>query len=703
MNRTVLLSVLLTISPGLGADERVESLPSQYRKWLEEEVVYIITDREKEVFLSIETLERRNRFIDAFWRKRDPNLVTPENEFKEEHYRRLQHANEFLGQETFRPGWKTDRGRFYIILGEPRENRRFDGYNELVSVELWFYQGDPSLGLPSFFYLMFFRHDDMGEYRLYHPVVDGPAALLRGRLTYGSDAGAALEVLGRISPEIARASLSFDTSEPADFFDARASLGTELMLARVEESPKRAIRSDYADAFLRYGNRVSAEYSFNFVRSRSYFAVLAGPQETSFVHFSIEIEPQNFALETDEEKSKFYTTLDLDIEVRDGEGRLVVARVRELYLELTPSQFQQGRASPFSFQADVALVPGQYSIIIIIKNRVLNQYTVAEREIEVPMLSDGSPGLSDLVLGYKREIVGDMKEDETRAFQVGNVRIHPALEGVFTLGETVHLLTQVHGAGSDYGLRFALRKGQEKVQGFETRLAVYQGAAVVEEFPLMGMVGGDYVLEVALIDPTGQVVAEKSTPLRVSPRTSIPRPAFTYRRSFDTAAPGLLALTKGQQLWNLDRREEAIREFEEAVAADNPNLTRARWKLAAVLVNTGKWDRALALLAPLEEGFPNQFEVIAGLGFAHYFKQDFARALDYLERAMTLRAPDTSLLNALGDSYERLGRSDKARETYERSLELDPGQKVIQERLQSMKKATDPEVLWLHQRSKKPL
>ena len=106
MNRTVLLSVLLTISPGLGADERVESLPSQYRKWLEEEVVYIITDREKEVFLSIETLEGRNRFIDAFWRKRDPNLVTPENEFKEEHYRRLQHANEFLGQETFRPGWK---------------------------------------------------------------------------------------------------------------------------------------------------------------------------------------------------------------------------------------------------------------------------------------------------------------------------------------------------------------------------------------------------------------------------------------------------------------------------------------------------------------------------------------------------------------------------------------------------------------------
>ncbi len=130
------------------------------------------------------------------------------------------------------------------------------------------------------------------------------------------------------------------------------------------------------------------------------------------------------------------------------------------------------------------------------------------------------------------------------------------------------------------------------------------------------------------------------------------------------------------------------------MAADNPNLTRARWKLAAVLVNTGKWDRALALLAPLEEGFPNQFEVIAGLGFAHYFKRDFARALDYLERAMTLRAPDTSLLNALGDSYERLGRSDKARETYERSLELDPGQKVIQERLQSMKKATDPEVLW---------
>ena len=199
------ISLILVAAAGTFADERVERLPPKDRKWLEEEVIYIITELEKDVFLQLETVEERRRFIEAFWRKWDPNRATPQNEFWDEHYRRIEHANKALGPETFRAGWRTDRGRMYIILGEPREIQRYEGYADLFPAELWFYQGDIARGLPSFFYLMFFIRDDVGEFELYHPVIDGPNALLRGNLGIPrTDNLEALEALHRISPQLAQ-------------------------------------------------------------------------------------------------------------------------------------------------------------------------------------------------------------------------------------------------------------------------------------------------------------------------------------------------------------------------------------------------------------------------------------------------------------------------------------------------------------------
>jgi GWxTD domain-containing protein len=135
----LILLVSAFSAPSGAEDERLEKLTPEHRKWLEEEVVYIILEREREVFLTLETMEERNSFIEAFWRKRDPNPVTPENEFREEHYRRLEYANKFLGRESFVPGWKTDRGEMYIILGEPAEIQNFEGYNDIRETQMWFY------------------------------------------------------------------------------------------------------------------------------------------------------------------------------------------------------------------------------------------------------------------------------------------------------------------------------------------------------------------------------------------------------------------------------------------------------------------------------------------------------------------------------------------------------------------------------------
>jgi len=94
-------------------------LSKTYRKWLDEDVRWIITDQEKSAFMQLSNDEERDQFIEAFWQRRDPTPDTEENEFKEEHYRRIAYANEHYAAGI--PGWKTDRGRTYIVFGPADE------------------------------------------------------------------------------------------------------------------------------------------------------------------------------------------------------------------------------------------------------------------------------------------------------------------------------------------------------------------------------------------------------------------------------------------------------------------------------------------------------------------------------------------------------------------------------------------------------
>src|SRR5450432_707002 len=97
-----------------------KELETPYKKWLNEDVGYIITDEERKAFKQLATDDERQNFIESFWFRRDPTPDTEENEFKEEHYRRIAYANERYASGI--PGWKTDRGRIYIVYGPPDEN-----------------------------------------------------------------------------------------------------------------------------------------------------------------------------------------------------------------------------------------------------------------------------------------------------------------------------------------------------------------------------------------------------------------------------------------------------------------------------------------------------------------------------------------------------------------------------------------------------
>jgi len=205
--------------------------------------------------------------------------------------------------------------------------------------------------------------------------------------------------------------------------------------------------------------------------------------------------------------------------------------------------------------------------------------------------------------------------------------------------------------------------------------------AVAAPLPLLKLEPGDYTVVAELYDAAGALVDSRSRTAQLSPRTSIPRPAFVYRHSFSSDVPGLLDMTLGEQLMTRGRIDEAEARLRAAVAAGNPDLDMARWKLASALLFKREADEALELLSPLEERYPDQVEVVEGLGFSYYIKQDYARALPYLEHSRGLRPADTSLLNALGDCYERLSNVAKAREVFEESLGLNPEQEGVKARL----------------------
>src|SRR5712671_2334266 len=150
-------------------------LKKAYKDWLEKDVAYIITDEERKAFKKLATDDERERFIEEFWRRRDPDPDTDENEFKEEYYERIAYANEHFSSGI--PGWKTDRGRIWIMYGKPDEREThpsggsYDrpsyeggGNTTTYPFEIWFYRYIAGVG--SGIEIEFVDPTGSGEYRI---------------------------------------------------------------------------------------------------------------------------------------------------------------------------------------------------------------------------------------------------------------------------------------------------------------------------------------------------------------------------------------------------------------------------------------------------------------------------------------------------------------------------------------------------------
>ncbi len=128
---TLLLSFIM-LAVGLGFSARARAagqqentgdavnLPVKYRQWLREDVVWIITPEERKAFLQLGADEERDEFMHQFWERRNPTPGSADNKAKDEHYRRIKYANQHFGTAND-PGWRTDRGRVWIVYGPPDE------------------------------------------------------------------------------------------------------------------------------------------------------------------------------------------------------------------------------------------------------------------------------------------------------------------------------------------------------------------------------------------------------------------------------------------------------------------------------------------------------------------------------------------------------------------------------------------------------
>ena len=687
--RLAAAATLLALVCGLAAAQ--DTVAPRHRAWLEEEVVYIIAETEREAFLRLEGEDLRDAFIEAFWERRDPNPTTAENEYREEHYARIAYANEFYGRDTGRAGWRTDRGRFHIVLGPPRTKEDFSHSGALYPAELWFYN-DPALrehGVPPFFYLLFFRRFGAGEMRLYSPVEDGPWALLiqpepflQGDFRQVTEA--AFDLLHEISPELASSALSFRTDEGTNFGDVRA-FGTVSLLDEIYRAPTYGIDTGYAERF-DFGT-VESDYLFNYVPSAGFHHVLPGPGGY-YLHWAIEIPNESVIVVRDPAIGRYGAVFIASIEISaldDPETVLYDDRAESFFAVSEEEAAALGQ--PFLFRGVVPVIPGSHHLRIIVRNRACpsrdeeecrRAYTLLEGPVEVPELQFETPALTDPVLAYGSDLLGG--DPLYRGYRFGRRSIRPNPSSVFATGTTLYLLSEPLNAPEDARVEWTVAPDPAALFGEEPPAPVggtvaahgdRDGPLVLSQ-PLAGLPGGRYVAGVRLLDGTGRELSRREVPVQVSPRAVLSRPLVDGGLGeIRPELAGAPELVRARQ-WEAAGNPAMARGFAEEAYRVGPNFVPARELLAAYLLDGDDPAGAAALLGPVFEAHPDRYDAARRLGEARVRTGDFEAALAPLVRALELRAPDADLLVLLATTHLVLGEEESAGRFLDEAYALDP-------------------------------
>lgn len=656
-----------------------DELPERYRRWLEEEVVYIITAVERDVFLQLENDRARELFIEAFWKHRDQIPETPENEFKEEHYQRLKDARMRFGRGTPTPGWATARGRMYIILGPPQTIERYENENEIYPTIVWFYQGMSKYGLPNAFNLIFFKKYGAGDYELYSPIEDGPQNMLKNYFGDPKNYLAAYEELRRVQPELAMTSMTLLPQEP--IYGPNPSLASEMLLANIEVKPKESIKDEYAKKLLEYKDIIEVEYSTNYIDNDALAALIYDERQCPYIHYLVEPERLSIA----QTSSGYYTSLEVSGQVTDKNSKTIYQFNRTIPIQFGEEELEKIGSQPFSFQDIFPLCPGEYHFHLLIKNRTSKEFTSFERDLIVP--EEGpSPTMSSLILApYIQE---NSLSSEEKAFRVGKTQLYPSASYQFAMNETLHVLFQLPHAEKwkiDKGnITFVISKGEEEILREVKSLSAYPSPnTILEAFPLTELKPAHYTLDVSVQSASGEVLFSDFQHFGVSPVETLPRP-FIYSQTAPASNSPEANFILGSQYFNKNNLEKAHQHLEDAFH-HRPNSLTFALGYARILYAEEDYAAAQRILKPFADQEEGDTRFLKFLGDISQKMGQYMEAVSYYRRYIEGQGISTGVLNSLGQCFYQLRNPEEALAAWEKSLELNPDQPEVKKMVDSLK------------------
>jgi GWxTD domain-containing protein len=486
-----------------------KELETPYRKWLNEDVAYIITDEERSAFKRLATDEEREQFIEQFWLRRDPTPDTVENEFKEEHYRRIAYANEHYASGI--PGWKTDRGRIYITYGPPDENESHPsggtyerppeeggGETSTFPFEQWRYRYIEGVGTNII--IEFVDPTMSGEY---HMTMD-PSE--KDALLYVPGAGLTMMEQMGLANKTDRFNRTDGTHLGTPFGGETESMNEFTRLeqfANLQKPPQ-----------IKFKDLESA------ITSRLSYNILPMKTRVDFFPVTDATVLTNVTLQFDRK--------DLQFQFKDGVQKAVIdiygkfstmtRRVVNVFEDTvdatTPPEYLQDFTKGKSiYQRTIPLAPGTYRLNVMAKDVVGGNLSNYEVAVTVPRLDADKLSSSTLILADLIEKVPS-KSIGTGQFVIGSTKVRPRMDDVFKHDEKMGIYLKLYNFGVEEGTH--LPSGQveyevvkngtnERIFNFTEDVGQIPGAStsqvtIEKLLPLNTLVPGQYTLRLKVTD-----------------------------------------------------------------------------------------------------------------------------------------------------------------------------------------------------------
>jgi GWxTD domain-containing protein len=485
-----------------------KELDSQYRKWLDEDVVYIISPEERSAFLHLATNEEREQFIEQFWQRRNPDPDSADNTFKEEHYRRIAYANEHYSSGI--PGWKADRGRIYIMWGAPDEvdshpaggsyNRPSEeggGETSTYPFEDWRYRYLEGIG--ENVELEFVDPTMSGEYHLTIDPSEKDALMMVP--------GAGLTMMESMG--LANKTSRFNNTDgthdaaPLGMSPESANEFTRLDLyAKIQQAPPVKFKDLEAVVTSRLvRDQIKFDYRFYFLRITS---------ETVLVPITVQIPTRQLSFQ--EKSGVDSATVNLFGRISTLSGRIVQTFEDTVKRDVPAALLQQAQSVPSIYQKAVPLSPGLYRLDIVLKDVNNGNVGVVNTRLAVPRFEDDHLSSSSLILADQISPVS-AKDIGLGQFVLGDVKVRPKLDAAFGAADGMGVFLQIynlkvddktHKSDATVQYRVMKDKATEPVLKFDIpkdKLPEHGEELTLENIITLGSLApGAYKLEVAVTD-----------------------------------------------------------------------------------------------------------------------------------------------------------------------------------------------------------